>query len=77
MIHELKILPEYLGAIIEGTKTFEIRKNDRNFEVGDLLLLRGWNGEKYTGEETTVEVIYMLDDTSRYILDGYVVMSII
>ncbi len=77
MKHELKILPEYLGPIIEGTKTFEIRKNDRNFEVGDLLLLRGWNGEKYTGEETTVEVTYILDYTSGYVLDGYVVMSIV
>lgn len=76
MIHELKILPEYFEQVRNGTKTFEIRKNDRNFKVGDTLWLKEWDGNKYTGRDTTRKVIYILDDNSGYVLDGYVVMSI-
>ncbi|EAG9779059.1 DUF3850 domain-containing protein, partial [Listeria monocytogenes] len=31
--HELKIAPEYFAAVTEGRKTFEIRKNGRDFQV--------------------------------------------
>lgn len=33
--HTLKIQKQYADAVLNGTKTFEIRKNDRNFKVGD------------------------------------------
>lgn len=37
MIHELKIKQCYLIHIVEGRKTFDIRKNDRDFQVGDII----------------------------------------
>ena len=40
MTHELKIQSEYFEVVNNKTKTFEIRKNDRNFKVGDKILLR-------------------------------------
>ena len=40
MNHELKIWSEYYKDIISKIKRFEIRKNDRNFQVGDQLILR-------------------------------------
>lgn len=36
-LHELKILHEYLIDITLGKKTFELRKNDRDYQVGDLI----------------------------------------
>lgn len=35
--HRLKVLIKYADAIMDGTKTFEVRKNDRNFKVGDKI----------------------------------------
>lgn len=32
--HRLKIFVKYADAVLDGTKTFEIRKNDRGYEVG-------------------------------------------
>lgn len=39
-IHELKILPQYFEKVLDGSKTFELRKDDRGFEVGDILILK-------------------------------------
>lgn len=72
-IHELKILPEYFNAVNEEIKTFEIRKNDRNYQVGDLLFLKEWNGEKYTNNSVYVQVTYITDYAQ---IDNYVVLSI-
>nr|UVY03805.1 MAG: protein of unknown function DUF3850 [Bacteriophage sp.] len=36
--HTLKVLTEYADAIVNGTKTFEIRKNDSGLKVGDEIV---------------------------------------
>lgn len=38
--HRVKIFPSYFEAQVNNSKNFEIRKNDRNYQVGDLLLAR-------------------------------------
>ena len=72
-VHELKIAPEYFDAVIDGVKKFEIRKNDRDFKVGDFLLLKDFDGEKFTGDETMQKVTYISAYEQK---NGYVVMSI-
>ncbi len=42
MIHELKTWPEFWDAVDRGEKTFEVRKDDRGFQVGDVLALQRW-----------------------------------
>lgn len=37
MIHELKILSSFVRPILDGSKTFEIRENDRGFQKGDRV----------------------------------------
>ena len=53
MKHELKLWPEYFQSIIDGTKPWELRRNDRDFKVGDILLLREYvpDTNQYTGRE--------------------------
>ena len=75
---ELKILPEYFSAVTEGVKTFEARKNDRDYKVGDVLILREWspvNG-KYTNRYVAATIIYMLMGGRWGIEPGYCVMGI-
>ena len=35
--HAIKIKEKYFKAVLSGEKTFEIRKNDRDYQVGDII----------------------------------------
>ncbi|MFP7215891.1 DUF3850 domain-containing protein [Lactococcus garvieae] len=41
--HELKLDIKYFDEVKSGKKNFEIRKNDRDFKVGDILVLKAFN----------------------------------
>ena len=83
MIHQLKILPKFFDAVVCGEKTFEIRKNDREFVKGDYLALNEWEqtsdlGGHYTGRSCMVYVDYILYGAEGCpgLDEDYVVMSI-
>jgi hypothetical protein len=38
--HELKIADKFYHAVWSGKKTFEVRKDDRNFQVGDHIVFK-------------------------------------
>jgi len=71
--HELKILPQYFEAVNSGRKNFEIRKNDRDYHVGDKLILKEFNGD-YTGRECERFVSYIFSGFG--LEEGYVVLSL-
>lgn len=79
MVHELKTWPEYFEMIESGEKTFEVRKNDRDFQTGDTLFLREYNPttESYTGQSMVKTVSYILHGGNFGIESGYVVMGIL
>ena len=62
-----KILPEYFQAVADGTKTFELRKDDSDYKVGDFLELREWDADKgeYTGRVVVREITYILRNVSN------------
>jgi hypothetical protein len=81
MEHRLKTWPLFFADVSTGAKTFDIRKDDRNFQVGDTLLFLEFDPEhyvkKYTGREIRVIVNYIvsLDDIPG-MQKGFVGMSI-
>ncbi len=77
MIHELKTLPEYWDALNSGAKTFEVRKNDSDFKVGDTLrLFRGVSREWMEREYLDRKVTYILNGGQFGIEPGFVVMGL-
>jgi hypothetical protein len=74
--HVLKTWPEYFNAIGERRKTFEARKNDRGFEVGDSLELQEWNGVDYTGRWIWCRVTYVMQGGSFGVEKGHCILGI-
>ncbi len=75
--HELKILPQYFQAVWDGNKNFELRKNDRDYKVGDYLVLREYSGAGYTGSFLKVVITYILKDCPEYGLNkDYCILGI-
>lgn len=74
---EKKILPVYFVEAEAGRKMFELRKDDSDYEVGDVLILREWDGFSYTGREVRREITYILRDVPGYgIEEGYCILSL-
>lgn len=77
-VHYLKIKEEYYRDVEIGLKTFELRKNDRDFQVGDILMLIKLDDKgNETDQVTKVRVTYILKDCPQYGLkDGYSILGI-
>lgn len=75
MTHALKTIAPYFNDIVHGAKTFEVRKADRPFKVGDRLLLQEWDGQAYTGKEWDGSISYLMDD-KKFVKPGYVILGI-
>jgi len=80
MNHNLKIKQGYLIHILEGRKTYEIRKKDRDFQTGDTIRFLPIESDDYNAYSG------MIDAMVKYSIDyihegfgleaGYVCMSI-
>ena len=71
----VKCLPEYFEAALSGIKPWELRFDDRNYAVGDVLLMREWKDGKYTGRQLTGKITFILRNFAG-LADGWVIMSI-
>ena len=75
-IHRLKILKEYADAKMQGIKPFEIRKNDRDYKVGDYIYYTAINenGDKIDHEiDKWCFIIRYITNYNQK--DGYVVFT--
>ena len=74
--HRLKTLTNYYQDVEKGKKNFEVRFNDRNFKVGDILYLEEFvPPSTYTGRQIVKEVVYILDDQD-FCKEGYVTIGL-
>ncbi len=76
--HDLKVWPQFFIKLKSGEKTFELRRADRNYQIGDTLLLREWNPmtERYTGERVQRRITYITRGPGFGIEAGYVVLAL-
>lgn len=60
--HDLKCWPPWFQDVLEGRKTFEVRRDDRGYREGDTLLLREWEPTTaaYTGRSLRTKVTYLV-----------------
>lgn len=59
--HTVKSWAHFYDAIVAGKKMHDLRKDDRDYQVGDTLILQRYdniNG-RYTGEECEAKVTYI------------------
>ena len=78
MTHELKTWPEYFRPVARGEKNFEVRRNDRDFQVGDVLTLRKFNPKigVYTSAECDKSVTFILHGKGFGVAEGYCVLAL-
>lgn len=76
--HELKTWPEFFSLVCAGVKKFEIRKNDREYSVGDILHLREYDPHRqsFTGFWCDRRVVYLIRGPGFGLEPGYVCMSL-
>jgi len=72
--HNLKTIPPYFQDVLDGVKTFEYRYNDRDYQVGDILVLQEYLDGEYSGRKLQVVVAYMLKEC--FALGDWVIMGI-
>jgi len=66
MTHALKTWPEYFQAVAERGKTFEVRKADRPFKVGETLLLQEWDNVKGRPPDSFSSFLFELPISNLY-----------
>jgi len=71
MNHILDIQDKYFNDIKAGIKTFEIRRNNKNYQVNDVLTL-----VNLKTNETLVKTIIYVTDASIYDLPNILVLGI-
>ncbi|WP_448510948.1 DUF3850 domain-containing protein [Immundisolibacter sp.] len=75
--HELKIWPRWFNDVVNGKKTYEVRKLDRDYLVGDYLKLNEFNQTRgeLTGRSCTALITHILS-SNDYVSHGYGILGI-
>lgn len=80
MNHELKCFPQYFCALKSGVKRFELRKNDRDFQVGDKLIIREYRRPEngvLTGRKLQRTIQYITKDAIHLgLMEGYCILGL-
>lgn len=59
--HKLKLAKMFFEDVRLGRKSFELRKNDRDYQIGDILELREMDNGEPTGRVIEKEITYILE----------------
>jgi hypothetical protein len=80
VVHDLKSWPEHFAAVQSGIKNFEVRNNDRDYRVFDVLVLHEYDPDRqaYINDHTITRLITYIGqlDDPRHGSVGRVVMAL-
>lgn len=82
--HEVKSWSHFFDAIAEGKKRHDLRKNDRDYKIGDTMRLRRYDNINggYTGETLDAEITYITSNkvpcafSSAVLPNDYCILSL-
>ncbi|MCB5027750.1 DUF3850 domain-containing protein [Streptococcus mutans] len=74
-IHKVKLSHYFFDDVVSSRKNFELRKNDRHYQVGDLLHLCEVKEAKLTGRKLLVTITYKLQGYTG-LSDDYCILGI-
>ncbi len=75
--HDLKCQQKYFHEIWNRQKTFELRIDDRNYQVGDFVLLNEYDSRGRTGQKIYAQIKYVLREAGQFgLMPGYCIFSI-
>ncbi len=73
-VHHIKLGASFFGEVEKGEKTFDLRKNDRDYKKGDILEMMEFKDGKNTGRTVRVLVTYILTEFAG-LEEGYCIMA--
>lgn len=73
--HDIKISSIFFADSRDGIKPFELRKNDRNYNTGDILKMREYRDGEMTGNVIRKEITYVLEDFEG-LKQGYCILGV-
>ena len=73
--HNIRILEEYFVSVLDGSKKFEIRENDRNYKKGDFVVMHEYSdgAPHYSGRVIIKRIGFITNYEQK---DGFVVFSL-
>lgn len=78
MIHNIKLDISFCDLVYKGIKTFEVRRNDRNYQIGDLVWFQpvglSYQPVEHPVKDKIYEITYILNGWG--IQEGFVVFAI-
>jgi hypothetical protein len=76
--HVIKAWPEYFERLWDRTKPFELRKNDRDYRVGDRLNIVEFDPETGTrsGRMVMADVTYLIDQSRFGLAEGHCILGL-
>lgn len=75
-IIDVKCVQPYFDEIMKGNKKFEIRWNDRNYQLNDVVILKEYNkvSKIFSGRYIKVKIMYILDNFAG-MKKGFIIFS--
>lgn len=82
-IHQLKIEKQHYDDLMSGKKKAELRFDDRDYQVGDIIHFKGFalsdgNVKPIVFEDRALKLFYITHcvNSVRYLQPGYVMLSV-